>query len=212
MNRLSFNIPETSGLLYADISMNQIIKEVCEGVRQYLAEYLAQIKAEKEKRINEFTTEKAPQYRHLLHYMASDIEAIKPGLTDEKLDDELYFLKRKFENETKTECNGLIQKLQNGAITSDEYQSAFEKEIRKISDANRAVLADYIVHRRTIINLFENGLYIQDDGKFNKEKYMHDLIYPMKTSSDLIDYESHNLWLINETLSYLSIYFFGYPL
>ncbi len=202
MNRLSFSIPETSGPLYADISMEQIIKEACEEVRLYLAEYLAKIKAEKEKRITEFTTDKAPQYRHLLHYMASDIEAIKPGLTDEKLDDELFSLKRKFENETKAECNGLIQKLKNGTITSDEYQSVFEKEIKKISDANRAALTDYILHRRIIINLFENGLHIQDDGKFNKEKYMHDLIYPMRTSSDLIDYESHNLWLIDETLSY----------
>ncbi|MGE5606368.1 MAG: ATP-binding protein, partial [Bacteroidota bacterium] len=148
MNRLSFSIPETSGPLHLDISMDQIIKEVCNDVRQYLAEYLAQIKAEKDKRIVDFTTDKAPQYRHLLHYMASDIEAIKPGITDEKLEDELFFLKRKFENETKTECNGLMEKLKNGAITSDEYQLAFEKEIKKISDANRAALADYIVHRR----------------------------------------------------------------
>ena len=43
---------------------------------------------------------------------------------------------------------------------------------------------------------------IKDDGKFNKEKYMHNLIYPMRTSADLVDYESHNLWLIDETLSY----------
>lgn len=202
MNRLSFSIPETSIPYQPDISIDQIVKEVCEGIKLYLAEYLAQIKAEKDKRISDFTIDKAPQYRHLLHYMASDIEAIKPGITDEKLDDELFSLKRKFENETKIECNKLMEKLQHGDISSDEYQLAFEKEIKKISDANRAVLADYIIHRRVILNLFENGLHIQENGKFNKEKYMHDLIYPMRTSSDLIDYESHNLWLIDETLSY----------
>ena len=71
-------------------------------------------------------------------------------------------------------------------------------------DANSAVLAEYVSHRRIIIELLERGLRRQDDKKFNKEKYMHNLIYPMKSTGDEIDYEAHNLWLIDEKLSYCS--------
>ena len=65
-----------------------------------------------------------------------------------------------------------------------------------------AVLADYIVHRRIILNLFSRGLEIKNDGKFNLEKYMHQLIYPMRTTSEDMPYENHNLWLLDEKLSF----------
>lgn len=43
---------------------------------------------------------------------------------------------------------------------------------------------------------------IQDDDKYVKEEFMHNLIYPMRTTSDDISYEQHNLWLIDERLAY----------
>lgn len=67
---------------------------------------------------------------------------------------------------------------------------------------NRAALAEYVVHRRIILDLFSKGISIRDDGKFNLEEYMHNLIYPMRTTSDQIPYENHNLWLIDERLSF----------
>ena len=36
-----------------------------------------------------------------LKYMREDVEAIKPYLPDSKLDDELYKIKRKFDNQLK---------------------------------------------------------------------------------------------------------------
>ena len=50
--------------------------------------------------------------------------------------------------------------------------------------------------------LFEVGMYKQSDGKYVKEEFMHNLIYPMRTSSDEIEYEQHNLWLVDERLAY----------
>lgn len=43
---------------------------------------------------------------------------------------------------------------------------------------------------------------IKDDGKFNLEKYMHQLIYPMRATSEDMPYENHNLWLLDEKLSF----------
>ena len=41
------------------------------------------------------------KFRHLLKYMPESINRIKPGLTDNKLDEELYKIKRKFDTELK---------------------------------------------------------------------------------------------------------------
>ena len=95
-----------------------------------------------------------------------------------------------------------MELLEKGTISVDEYQRQFQNTISKVSDVNRATLAEYVIHRRIILNLFSHGLDIKDDGKFNLEKYMHQLIYPMRTTSDEMPYENHNLWLIDEKLSF----------
>ena len=203
MNRLSFTIPaESSGLLPDYPGMDAIIKETCKSIEQYLKEYLSEVEMSKKERLQKYTTEIAPQYRHLAYYIPDKLAALKPGLSNEELDDKLYVMKRQFENQTKAECNDLLKKLDKGDISSEEYQKQFQETIEKVSDVNMAVLADYIVHRRIILNLFSRGLEIKNDGKFNLEKYMHQLIYPMRTTSEDMPYENHNLWLLDEKLSF----------
>lgn len=203
MNRLSFNISQESSALLPDYpGLDEIVKTASKAVYAYLQEYLNGVEERKQKRFQEYTTTIAPQYRHLEHYMPERISELKPGLTNEQLDDALYGIKRDFENQTKAECNNLMTMLERGEISSAEYQKQFQGTIEKVSDVNRAALAEYVIHRKIILNLFRHGLDIKDDGKFNLEKYMHQLIYPMRTTSADIPYENHNLWLIDEKLSF----------
>lgn len=203
MNRLSFDLPTDSSLLLPDNpGLDEIEAKACEKIADFLKDYLADVEQEKQERIEKYTTEIAPQYRHLSHYAPDKIAALKPGLSDEALDDALYGIKRDFENKTKTDCKELLKRLDRGDISSEEYQNQFQETIEKVSDVNRAALADYVVHRRIILDLFNRGLSIKPNGKFNLEKYMHQLIYPMRTTSDELPYESHNLWLLDERLSF----------
>lgn len=89
-------------------------------------------------------------------------------------------------------------------ISTDEYVERFQKQVTKVSDANSSVLAEYIAHRKVIIDLLQAAIKRKDDGRFQLESYIHDLIYPMRTSSDDMPYDSHNLWLLDEKLAYCS--------
>lgn len=202
MNRLSFDIVESGKSLIDEVSLEEIIDNSCMSIKQYLCEYLEPIAKEKLERIHSYTTSVAPQFRHLLKYMPDKVEAIKPNLNDDKLDDALYDIKRSFDKQAKKEQKKLFEQLDETSMSTEEYERFFQGQIEKISDANSSVLAEYVAHRRVIIELFERGLRRQDDGKFNKEKYMHNLIYPMRATSDDIAHEAHNLWLIDEKLSY----------
>lgn len=202
MNRLSFDMSDNGKNLVDEVSLEEIVNESCVRIEEYLKDYLAPIKGEKSKRIQEYVTTVAPQYRHLLKYMPDQIAGIKPKLNDIKLDDALYEIKREFDKTARQEQRELLEHIDETSLSIEESEQFFKKQIEKISDANSAVLAEYVAHRRVIIELFERGLRRLDDGKFNKEKYMHNLIYPMKYTADEIDYETHNLWLIDEKLSY----------
>lgn len=203
INRLSFSIPQDASPLFPNSpGLDDIVKSASESVCEFLSEFLNRVEEEKKKRIQQYTTDIAPQYRHLEHYVPEKIAALKPGLSDAQLDDALYGIKRDFENETNAECTDLMKQLKKGTISAEEYQEQFQRTIGKVSDVNRAALAEYIVHRRIILNLFRYGLEIKEDGKFNLEKYMHQLIYPMRSTSDDTPYDNHNLWLLDERLSF----------
>jgi hypothetical protein len=205
MNRLSFDIPEKETTLFGEITQESILKKSCSLIEQYLKEYLSPIAKDKKNRIIEYVTKQAPQYRHLLKHKPDQIAKIKPNLTDEQLDDALYAIKREYNKESRNERNDLIDQLKNDEVTQSHYDILFRSQVEKIIDENSAVLAEYVTHRKVVIDLFELGLRKMSDGKFNKEKYMHELIYPLRATSEETDYKSHNLWLIDEKLSYCSL-------
>ncbi len=200
MNRTSFDISESSS--EGDISMDDIIAKAKEQVELYLNDYLVEVRDKKNERIRKYISANAPQFGHLLKYMPESINAIKPTLTDAKLDEELYKIKRKFDVELKKENQDILDKIQVGAENLDSYEGKFKEQFEKISEANKAALAEYISHRKIILELLKKGIKLKDDGKFNKESYIHNLIYPMRRTSDEIGYEVHNLWLIDERLAY----------
>ena len=203
MNRLSFTLSkEDYELLPDNPGLNSIEKKACEMVEEYLADYLLSIEADKMKRVTNYVTNVAPQYRHLIHYVPDEIKKLKPGLSDKELDDALYSIKKTFENETNIKCKELMKKLDKGAISSEEYQMQFKETIGKVTDVNRSALVEYVVHRRIILDLLTQGLKMREEGKFSLEKYIHQLIYPMRSTSDELPYENHNLWLLDEKLSF----------
>ena len=199
-NRDSFAIPYEGDK--DEISIKNITEEAVFAVEERLEDYLSTVQANKERYIKAYIKNEAPQYSHLIQYMPNEIAAISPGLTERKLDDELYKIKRKFENQVKEENKEIINALQVGVINYEQYQKKLQTQFAKISEANRASLSEYVAHRKVVLELLRLGLQSENFGKYNKEEYLHNLIYPMRKTSEDIEYQSHNLWLIDEKLAY----------
>lgn len=202
--RTAFDIPDGGPLdsMANMITMDQIMRGVVSEIEIFLQDYLTPISTNKMKRIQDYVTFQAPQFRHLLKYMADDVMGIKPNLSDDKLDDELHRIKRKFDRRTRDENNKMLEALNHGIISSSDYIQQFSSQIEKINSANGAALAEYVAHRRVILDLMSFALHRKEDGKFQKESFLHNLIYPMRATSDDTPYSNHNLWLIDEKLAY----------
>ena len=83
----------------------------------------------------------------------------------------------------------LISVLQSGAINYEQYQQELQMQLDKMSEANKAYLSQYVTHRKVVLELLRFVLQSENFGKYNKEEYLHNLIYS-------------NLWLIDERLAY----------
>lgn len=200
MNRTSFDISDNKE--DEEISMEDIVSNAKEQVEVYLSDYLNEVRENKDERIKKYIFSNAPQFGHLLKYMPEAIKMIKPTLSDNRLDEELYKIKRRFDLELKKTNKEIMDRIDVGADNLGEYQEKFQEQFERISEANKAALAEYVAHRKIILELLKKGIKLKDDGKFNREAYIHNLIYPMRRTSDEIEYESHNLWLIDERLAY----------
>lgn len=205
VSRQSFNIEEEDDSLLNDLSKQRINKETIARIKDYLKDELDKIETKKEQRIETFINNNAPEYKTLLRYKKEEVSKIKPNASDAELEDNLSRIKRDFEKETKEECDTLVEKVGSKSISVEQYQSQFAEIIQKISDMNQSILAKYVTKRRLVLNLFKQGLKMKEDGKFEIESYMHELIYPMSQDSSSCPYDNHNLWLIDEKLSY-SVY------
>lgn len=206
MNRLSFNILNngTSENTLEYITMEKIIQSVIIEINIFLKDYLQPIADNKLKQIKRYVIHQAPQFRHLLKYRANDISKIKPNLSKDKLDDELYRIKREFDRSISKENTQLLDDLNKGIINSREYIDKFSQQIEKLNSANGATLAEYVAHRKVILDLLDFAIRKKEDEHFQKESFLHNLIYPMRTTASDISYSSHNLWLIDEKLAYCS--------
>lgn len=200
-NRQSFSIDEDSEF---DISINKMTREAVSKAKVFLAAYLEKASAEKMQRVTEYTTKQAPEYRYLLDRKKDEISKLKPGLSDEELDDSLYKIKRDLEKEVKQDCDVVLQKIEDNGL-GDSFEQELIETISKVSEMNKSALTNYIAKRKIIIEFFKKALRKKENGKYEFEKVVHNLIFPMKTTSESCIYENHNLWLIDEKLSY-SVY------
>jgi len=185
------------------ITKREIEEKLIEEIKKYLQIYIEPVKEEKIKKIKEYVYTKGPLYRSLIKYKEAELENIKPGLKEDELEIELFKILQNFKIEVKKQGEEFLKITKPKYIQDlDEYKKKCSEYIEKENILGKSALSEYIIHRKVVIDLLENSLNKNEDDKYSLEEYVHNLIFPMRTKSDDVDYEKHNLWLIDERLSY----------
>lgn len=187
---------ESSGLTYSKIR-----KEVISKIETMLEPLLTNIRNDKFTIYKKHIIEEAPQYKVLLKYTPDAIKKLTPNLSGNKLDIELFKLQSDLERQNK-ELGEKVLGDDFDFTNTEEYQSIYSDYLEKFNDLGKANLAKYIIHRKSVINLLDKFIGSNDDGKFQTEDVIHNIFFPMRSTSDEISYEKQNLWLIDERLSY----------
>jgi hypothetical protein len=81
----------------------------------------------------------------------------------------------------------------------DEHSiQAIVEEIKSKATLDRDKLADYMVRRKAILDLFAKFLEADKNGSYKLESDVHNLIFPKGCVSENTPYQAHNLWLLDE--------------
>jgi hypothetical protein len=93
--------------------------------------------------------------------------------------------------------NKLKEFINNKQISEDTIQN-IKKHIQEKTAYDVDSLADYMMRRKAIIDIFDKFLEADNEGKYKLEEDIHNLIFPLGFTSDELGYEMHNLWLLDE--------------
>ncbi|MDR1870843.1 MAG: hypothetical protein LBS60_02770 [Deltaproteobacteria bacterium] len=87
-------------------------------------------------------------------------------------------------------------------IFDSECEVFLRNYLEKINKYAKTYFSEYIIYRRNIIELLDNIIKLNDDKNFMKEKLISELIYQQNTINKHVLHNRHNLWLIDEQLTY----------
>jgi hypothetical protein len=89
---------------------------------------------------------------------------------------------------------------------SDEEKFKERKShlLSQVTDTYRDALSEYVVHRRAVIEVADRLRKLDSTERMHPEDVVHDLIFPRNTDSTTTKYYQHNLWLLDERLSFVS--------
>ena len=200
--RTSFDIEEDTRDLFESIELSQreIRDAVLERVSVFLSDYLDEKRRLGRERVSQFVASKAPRYRPILDRIPEDQLAVDPEISDKDLDVLLHRHLTEIEGRLLAEGHDVMAPKEQE--TYEDYNIRLQDYLKTAEDIKKSDLANYVAHRRIILDLLEKAIQRQDDGKYAREDLIHNLIMPMGRTSDEIHFDTCNLWLVDERLAF----------
>lgn len=200
--KIAFQAEDEADLDDTLVSRQALNKGLVETLRPLLVADLKSTNEEKRAQVERFV-QQAPEYRVLTHDRFRELieQRVQPGLKDEQLDEALLHIRREIEDGMRKEERHVAALIEKESY--DQYQERIRRLMEDMNDVGKAKLADYVAHRRTILDLVDHSLKrVQSDSKYPFERVLHKMIFPMGVTSKDVFLEQQNLWLLDERLCF----------
>lgn len=198
--RDAFNFGEEEDTMF-QLSEREIYRESSKVVKDFFNNDIETRFMAKKQKVEHYVFNEAPWNKSLMSDI--DMESIPVDISD--FDLEMLFQQKKFDKEQKAKI--ALLELQNRqqeqkSEEDDGYEEEVNEILRSVTDTAKNDLTHYVCQRKKVLDLFEDLRRRIDNGKTHKEKEMHSLIFPMITNDRRVEYDNHNLWLLDERFNF----------
>ncbi|AUC11324.1 ATPase [Rhizobium sp. Y9] len=194
LERGGFNFQKDSDLIFG-ISQSQIEEATAAIAQAAVGQEIAARRARKEARIKEYVDTKAPWHRSISR--EADFASLPMNPTSQEI--ELHLQTAKFQMEIRTRAE--VQQI----LSSDdpgELKDRVAKVVENISNTSKNDLIHYVSMRKCVLELFDKSLELDEHGKYRSEGDVHDIIMPRRKDTEKLDFDQHNLWILDERLNF----------
>jgi hypothetical protein len=198
--RAGFNLPQEGEIgMNGELTVEGILTAVVTDARRHLAASIAEVQAGVKQRVVTLVATKYPEHRHVLKYVDTYAEEFTPAMKDDDLALKLNEIQFREDIKTRVEAQAIVE---NGPTDDEAYKKQLKHYLDRMSEFRESRLAQYVIHRKCILEILRKRLEVRSDGKHEREEQIHEVIFPLKKSSDDIEWNRQNLWVIDERLAY----------
>ena len=212
--RLQFLLPEAGDLvgLEEGLTEKDLHAEVMAVVSAFLEPYLSVARDRSWQTLRDYVDHEAPEYRLMLTNPAYTEELSWQNFVGMSPHDIETFLHR-IEWRKRSSIKRETKKLVHAGLESEEsLLSKVDQLMASIREVNQIDLSRFVVSRKVTLDVFSQLLNRQENGAFCKEARIHDLVFPMRSRSDSLGAGEHNLWLLDERLTFHTLLSSDLPL
>ena len=186
----------------SDDDLELIVNAAKVKAREFLAPEITEIRERQEKVVASLRVEHP---RFLSVARDSKEFADNLHLSMQKEEDVFVELSRQSLRQYKRRKNAFLtsvkKKLPDITAKAQEYVAGLQSE-------SVSSLAEYVMKRKMILEVFEESLkYTDIETKLSDyEDVVHDIVCPLRSTSEELDYEDHNLWMVDDRLAFFSYF------
>ena len=193
---------ERTILNWPDRVFDEINKNAIEYSKDFLKVQIEKIRKQQSNKIRELRNEH-PRFISI----AKDPEEIaeKLQLSTQSPEDIYIELSRHSRREYKQKQRAFNEAKRKKLPDIEQKAKDYTSELKSESISS---LAEYILKRKLIIEVFEDSLKYTDikDQKHAYEEAVHEIICPLRETTDTLNYEDHNLWIIDDNLAFYTYF------
>lgn len=155
----------------------------------------------KKETVKHYVFSQAPWNKTLLKDV--DMDSIPVGITN--FDLEMRFQKIKFDKEmrARTAIKEFMEKSEKDTIDdTSQIEEDVNEILELVTESQKNDLAHYVCQRKKVIELYDELRKRMESGKPHKESEMHNLFFPMIKTDREVDYDTNNLWLLDERFNF----------
>ena len=203
VSRTSFDLPMTS--VPSDekqpIGMDEIINESVKASKIFLKPYIESVGKRKTEKVLAYVANKNPALRSTIKYCPEAIDEIDVDDNEAKIDEILYGHKGRAEYRMRAKGEALLKKRDLENVNAEQKAHEF---VTQVEDFQKDSLAEYVLFRRIVIEILKKRIAASQSDGISKEAVVHDIFFPRRLESGEVDYDKHNLWLLDDRLAFHS--------
>jgi hypothetical protein len=194
---------ERTGFTFGDEQAKLIHKAAVDSAKVFLGEYIGEIRQrqiESTEKIIKANPQFLPFRDDLRHFVEQNLSL---GTQSEE-DIFLELSRRKLRAKRKLDSE--ITTLKTDGVP--KLEEDIHRITKALNDEKKSSLAEYVVRRKEILELLDSSIAFADaeHRKYYKEEYIHELIVPIRSSSEDLDYNQHNLWILDDRLAFYTFF------
>lgn len=196
LERGAFSFHRESDLLLG-ISQNQIESRAAEVTKTAVLDQVVTRQEKKRERLQTYVEEQAPWYKPLIRKV--DFAQLSPAATEAEMDAFLHREKFREERRVRQDIAAVL-----ASHDPTELAHRARELADRVSETSKNELVHYVALRKQVLELFKRSLELTAGGSFPSEETVHSVIFPTKIDDRDIGFESHNLWILDERLTFTS--------